>query len=285
LETVTTRWPDFYIAGASRAGTTSLYSTLKNHSQIFLPREKELKYFVKIASAKNKEKATLEYLSHFVNARADQKIGEASPNYLYEVFVDKRIKSKQPEAKIIVSLRDPVERLISHALMIIRNQGLTISLEQKILQLFDDNEAEILLEGCYCKNLKRFSNTFGNQNIFIMIFEEWIDNPRKEINKLLRFLGVEQAMESLDLASINGYKEHRNSFTKALVTNKTVRAIAYKMIPTETRLKLKYFFLKSNAKPSIPEHLRLKLKDFYHDDVQNVESFLNKKLPWKNFKL
>ena len=102
------RLPDFLGIGTQKGGTTSLHQWLNNHPGVFLPKCKEIHYF-----DLHHEKPLEWYKSKFKYAELDQKCGEITPFYLYHPEAPNRIKSIIPNAKLIILLRDPVERTIS----------------------------------------------------------------------------------------------------------------------------------------------------------------------------
>ena len=112
------KWPNFFIVGAPRAGTTSLYEYLKQTKGIFMPSIKDPDFFAVetdldfavLKQIKDKK----EYLKLFENVKDEIAIGEASPTYLHDPKAPKLIHDAVPNAKIIISLRDPVERANSY---------------------------------------------------------------------------------------------------------------------------------------------------------------------------
>ncbi|MEO0836124.1 MAG: tetratricopeptide repeat protein, partial [Cyanobacteria bacterium J06642_3] len=140
--------PDFIVAGASKSGTSSIYYYLGRHPQILLPHKKEIDFWWT-----NYQRGTEWYLAHFptITDRQDFLTGEATPNYLRFPQVAQRIKNNFPQTKIIILLRNPVDRAISwhyHKL----NTGLTkvdlqTAIATEIERLASVTEAEITNTG------------------------------------------------------------------------------------------------------------------------------------------
>ena len=101
--------PDFIIVGAQKAGTTSLYNCLKQHPEIVPASKKEIQYFSQFYN-----KGYDWYLQHFKLRDDNLQSGEASPFYLFHPHAAARIAQALPEVRIIVLLRNPVQRAISH---------------------------------------------------------------------------------------------------------------------------------------------------------------------------
>lgn len=115
------RLPDFYVIGAAKAGTTTLYSILSQHPDVFMPDRKEPEFF---ARDERYARGIEDYAALFEGASADQIVGEASTIYsLSPLFPDTaaRIRRHTPEARFIYVLREPVSRAFSYYVQIIKN--------------------------------------------------------------------------------------------------------------------------------------------------------------------
>lgn len=106
-------FPDFIIIGAQKGGTSSLFSYLKQHSQLQLPDKKEIHFF-----DNDYQKGVNWYRSHFPMKIFDNiKTGEATPYYLFHPHAPQRIFQHCPKVKLIVMLRNPTDRAYSHYMM------------------------------------------------------------------------------------------------------------------------------------------------------------------------
>ena len=102
--------PNFFIVGGPKCGTTALYTYLKNHPEIFMSRIKEPQFFAADIFCDQRTVQTLaDYLSCFAAARNEKRIGEASTAYLGSRNAAQEIKAFNPNAQIIIALRNPVE--------------------------------------------------------------------------------------------------------------------------------------------------------------------------------
>jgi len=118
------RWPNFFIVGAPRSGSTSLYEYLRNTKGVYMPLNKEPHYFHNDSfppenSPTNPSPIIREkkkYLQLFNGVKDEKAIGEGSTTYFWYTDSSKLIHDKIPDAKIIILLRDPVERAFSHFL-------------------------------------------------------------------------------------------------------------------------------------------------------------------------
>ena len=119
------RLPDFLCLGAQKSGTTTLHELLTRHPGVYLPPRKELQYF----TLKSNQDPRW-YSAHFQMANANQSCGEITPYYLFHPAAPRRIHTLLPDAKLIVLLRDPVERALSGYFHSVRHGFESLSLEE-----------------------------------------------------------------------------------------------------------------------------------------------------------
>src|SRR5680860_1100775 len=101
--------PTFLIAGGMRCGTTSLNAYLREHPEVSVGQPKEVHFF-----DQNYERGIDWYLQHFPGSDNSKAVGEATPAYLYYPEIAERIATTLPDVRILVLLRDPVDRAHSH---------------------------------------------------------------------------------------------------------------------------------------------------------------------------
>jgi len=189
-------WPNFFVVGAPRSGSTTLYDYLKRAKGVYMSPIKEPRYFSSIDPSTmypppitDKKK----YLALFKGVKDEKAIGEASPSYLRDEKAPYNIKKIVPDAKIIMILRDPLNRAYSQYQLRISN-GKTYTFSECIklsLELdADDFKSRITKSGFYAKQVQMYLDVFGSNNVKILIFEEFIKDPEPQIKKVLEFLGV-----------------------------------------------------------------------------------------------
>ena len=130
--------PNFFIVGAPKSATTSLHYYLGQHPDIFMSTEKEISYFFFNESKRN-VKGLKEYMKHFEDVKNEKVIGESTPAYLSSENAMKEIKEFSPKAKILISLRDPVEMLKSLHNQYLYNGDEKIKDFEKAISLEDTN--------------------------------------------------------------------------------------------------------------------------------------------------
>ncbi|MFQ5812213.1 MAG: sulfotransferase domain-containing protein [Anaerolineae bacterium] len=199
--------PDFIIIGAARCGTTSLYSYLTAHQSIGSPCEKEVHFF-----DYNFGKGIAWYRAQFplfVRRALGQRFitGESSPYYMFHPLAPKRIARMVPKAKLIVMLRNPVDRAYSHYHHTVRMGAETLSFEDAIAIEPErlDGEAEKILQdegyysyshqhhsylsrGIYVDQLEAWTGLFPREQILILRSEDFYAEPQASLRQVLEFL-------------------------------------------------------------------------------------------------
>ena len=290
------RWPNFFIVGAPKAGTTSLYEYLNNVSGIYMSPVKEPHFFdaksipeewIDMTPIRDKQK----YLKLFSNAKDEKIIGEASPSYLADPEAVNLIHQVSPNAHILISLRDPIERAFSHYLMYVRDSNWSHSfheqIEKELRNDLDPKGQNIRLRlGMYHDDVKKFFDVFGSHQIKVVIFEEWIKDSQNSIQDIIQFLGIDQKLEKFVEEKHNLYFADKNLLARKIRTSKILSKITKNIMSEDVRKKIrnKYFVIDGN-KPKIDVGDRKFLIKYYQNDVRKLEKLLGKKLPWKNFLL
>ena len=213
------RYPDFFIVGHAKSGTTALYEMLRGHPDIFMPAVKEPQFFARnpplgegeaprpIFEQTGLRPETLEdYLALFAPARADQLVGEGSTFYLWSRRAPGRIAAAQPGARIIAILREPASFLRSLHLQMIQNQVEPERDLRRALELEDSrrhgrdippgaNWPEALMYServRYVEQLRRYHAVFPREQVLVLIYEEFRRDNEGTLRQILRFLDVEE---------------------------------------------------------------------------------------------
>jgi len=287
-------WPNFFIVGAPKAGTTAIFSYLNQHPQIYMSTRKEPHYFsIKNVSDNDLRKKPIrnkkKYLSLFKNVKNEKIVGEASTSYLADPEAPKLIKKIIPDAKILISIRDPTDRTFSAYLMK-RNSGLMEPTFHEQIHLELKQEIDLkkpnctLKDGFYSESISRYLNIFGSNQIKVIIFEEWITDPEKTIEEIIKFLKIDIPIVQYKIKNPNPFKNPRGSVAKFLLQNREVKKITGLFVPFSTsKIFAKKILLKKDIKPKIDEVDRDILKGIFEKDVEKLKSILGRDLPWKNF--
>ena len=193
---------DFIIAGAQKSGTTSLANFLSQHSKIFIPPEKELHFFDdESVHWNNKELVATKYLERFGASISQNKIlGDATPIYCYWQPSMQRIWSYNPNMRIILCLRNPVDRAYSHWSME-HNRGWDKSPFPEAIKDEASRCREALplqhrvysyiSRGFYSEQLRRLWSFFPQNQTLILRHDDLSDNFLTVLQRIHRFLGLD----------------------------------------------------------------------------------------------
>ncbi len=271
-------WPNFFIVGASKSGTTSLYSYLNKVDGIFMSKMKEPHYFHK-SSFRMIARSIVdksEYLKLFNRVTNEKAVGEASTSYLQDPESAKLIHDEIPYAKIIIILRDPCQRAFSGYLML-KSEGIV---ENDFHQLLK-TKPSFLESGLYHLQVKRYLDLFGPNQVKILIFEEFINNPKAAMEEILKFLQVNSDLPEIIKKVHNPYSVPRTGASKKLLSSKALSKISDQIMPKSLKSKLREkVLMKNKKKPEISEDEKLILENFYREDLLSLENILKRKLPW-----
>jgi len=281
------RWPNFFIIGAPRSGTTLLHNYLKQIPGIFMSSVKEPSYFAISINPKQKLTKPIhdkkKYLKLFEKAKYDDAVGESTPSYLWDPQAAKLIHQVVPDAKIIMILRNPVERAYSHYLQGIGFGYETLPLQEamkKSLNSPNDYSNRITAAGFYSEQVKRYLNIFKKEQLKIFIFEEFIQDLEKSLGEILDFLGVHSEIPSSLKMVQNPVDISPGRFSKFLIRNKALRTIVRELVPYERSLEIRKIFSKKTEKPPLSDDDKKFLEDIYRQDVKKLQQILSRNLPW-----
>ncbi len=223
------KFPDFFVIGAAKAGTTTIYEWLFRHPQLYLSPIKEPNFFStdinpenfssiykknnpinleKYFSQRPLKKIHLAFVRDeklyqrlFKEINTEKHAGECSTSYLYSFEAARNIYSFNPEAKIIAILRQPAERAFSHYLMALKYGYVTAP----FLQAFESDRkttpkgwgiSQLFYElGQYGTQLERYYQVFKPEQIKIILFEDIKDNPEKAFKEICRHLNVDESIK------------------------------------------------------------------------------------------
>jgi hypothetical protein len=316
-----TKKPNLFIVGAAKSGTTSVYNILENHPEIFMCPIKEPHHFSKDIKFSNfnpnyqkRNKFDIEeylskdilqkkhiayiddysqYIQLFRNVTNQKIIGEVSNGYLYSKLAAKEIYKFNHQSKIIIILRNPVERCFSHWLMDYRI-GLSRSNSCIDDLIFDYNLNDqswggishtYIQIGLYFEQVKRYLDIFPKNNIKILLFKDLKNDPNKFKNEIFNFLNLE---------NINFERKIDKQFNEARIPKYALSSAIYnyfisrphlkKMInPSFAKLFKNFLFTSTFEKNDYLSYLdKKKFLPYFIEDINNLENLIELDLSdWK----
>jgi hypothetical protein len=278
---------DFFIVGAPKAGTTSLYKYLNQHQDVVMSSVKEPNYF----SKEELESQDLYYASKNITDEKDyhslfqangekKKLGEASVSYLFYPKVSKRIFTYNKDAKIIIILRNPVDRAYSHYKMDFRLGFVKRDFEDLVLN--NNQEGSLFYQqyidlGLYYQQVKSYIDEFGSSNVCVMFYEDLKKDRATFVNNIFSFLNLKSDSNINFNLKYNKSKLPSNNFMRYLYSISLVRKTA-SFLFNERLINFinKNFFRESNQE--IESKVRHKLNQVFLNDIFMLEKLLNKDL-------
>jgi hypothetical protein len=227
------RFPDFFIVGHAKCGTTALYEMLRRHPQIYMPEYKrgagkEPWFFAQdnpqpqltaersVAFTGRRAMTLEQYLALFAQAKPEQLVGEASTSYLWSRSAPARIAQVRPDARIIAILREPASFLHSLHAQLVRNHHESELDFRKALSLDGARRegreipsysywpgALIYSDRVrYTEQLRRYHALFAPEQVLVLIYEDFRSDNAGTLRRVLRFLEVDDNVE-LEQAEVN----------------------------------------------------------------------------------
>jgi hypothetical protein len=287
--------PDFFIVGAPKSGTTSMYEYLKAHPQVFMPDRKEPHFFCPDLYSPRYVATEEEYLALFRPGAGRSRIGEASVYYLYSEVAAQRIRQFRPDARILIMLRNPVEMIHS-----LHSQRLYSGHED-----IEDFEAALAAEddrrlghripknphpipclfyrdvGRYAAQVERYFTVYGRDRVKTIIFDDFVADPPRAYREVCRFLEVDDTFRP----PFPVFKQNRRIRLKTLrdllkFSNAVRRAGRF--LPTSVRRSVGRFLVELNSvdtprQPMSPA-LRHRLCGEFAADVTQLGALLGQDL-------
>ena len=191
------RLPHLIVLGTQKGGTSSLRRLLLDHPGLFMAATKEVHFF-----SKHWERSADWYARHFRNAPEGVCCGESTPFYLFHQEAPQRIHSLIPQAKLIVLLRDPVERALSQYFHSVRlglgNLPLAHALAAAPARLLTGDprhvqEHSYVSRGRYLDQLDRYLRLFPQEQLLVLQSESFFADPTETWRTIERFVGLTPA--------------------------------------------------------------------------------------------
>ncbi|MBD3275388.1 MAG: sulfotransferase [Candidatus Marinimicrobia bacterium] len=192
---------NFLIAGTQKGGTTALDFYLRKHPKICMAKEKEVHFFDNERIFRMNSFKYAYYHSNFQPNSDNEIIGESTPVYMYWRTAPQRIWKYNPNIKIIIILRNPIERAFSHWNMNKQKNHEKLSFHNAILKErercrerlpYQHRKFSYIDRGFYTNQIRTFWDFFPRQQMLIIKNEELKYNSHKTLNKIARFLNIDE---------------------------------------------------------------------------------------------
>ena len=286
--------PSFFIIGAPKCGTTSLYRYLTLHPNIIMSKPKEPHYF-----SDDINNGRISELGKYLNCfnHVDEKeeikaIGEASTLYLYSKIAIKNILSFNKNARFIVMLRNPIDIVYTYHQVAMKVFGETQSnfinawnLQGKRIKGYKVPAAcpdkKLLAYGEIAKlgkQVKRLLSFVDREKIFFLLFDDFINSTEKEHLSILRFLNV-------DPIALKTYKKYNKT---KLLRNSSLTAMTNRLVGIKNKIgfsnslgiagKIHKLNTTEGSFPAIDKELMSDIGQFFAHDLDLLSSLIKRNL-------
>ncbi len=282
---------DFIGIGTSRSASTWIYECLREHPQICMSQPKETRFFAEL----NYDCGLNYYKKCFSHCKDKNIKGEYTPAYLTDERSPFLIKEHFPDIKLIVCLRNPIEKVFS-SFVYAQKGGKTPSTKSFETHL---KESNLIKTGEYYPYLKRYFNLFPKENILILIYEDIAKDSTKFIQRIYKFLNVNRdfipenitkkmnsgdGKQSKFLFIPRTYFSLRKSLRKSKLGKKIriiLKLLKLNQLATAI-LKANRKYNRTFQKPLMNSQTRKFLQKHYDQDIKNLEKLINRDLSfWK----
>ena len=286
--------PNFFFVGHTRSGTTSLKEELEQHPEIYFYYPKSWQKpngpFGFESSFKNEE----EFLEEFRGVK-EKRVGQKRGDYLSCPWAAERIKKFSPNAKIIMTLRNPIDVMYSlHATMLYRETVEDIEDFGEALKMEEERKKKYGYKVIpkkyhphmlyretvrYSQQVKRYFELFGEENVKVTIFDEYIKNKSSILRDILKFLDVDEDFEIKHLNTNAGRKYRSRTIHSAVMTNKFGVRGVLRNIPGSAKIYRKINnneFKRKTLEPSLRKSLQYDLKK----EIDELSLMLKKDLSY-----
>ena len=267
---------NFFIVGAPKAGTTSLHYYLDQHPDICMSSIKEPNYF-SASDISDLYYGTQpvdvydEYLALF--SGENKVLGEASVSYLYYEGVAARIAAYNPEAKILIVLRNPTDRAFSHFSMDSRLGFCNVELAE----IFDRPEEhplyyrQFISLGNYSNQVRRYLDVFDAKNIKICLYEDLKTKPEFFVDELFSFLNLTSI--EVDFTNKNKALVPKNKVLSTLYQQPKFRSLVTSVLPENILDRVKKgVFTRGSELRTVDEEMYNRLRSYYAKEIDSLRS-------------
>ncbi len=278
---------NLFVVGAAKAGTTTLAEYLKRHRECYCPDDKEPHYFGELAPKNLKKYSTLsEYHSLYKNAKTAW-LADFSTSYLYSKSAANEIYNYNKNSKIIIILRNPIGRAYSLYLHQVKsleeNESFRAALraeESRISQGYPYGY-HYVSSGMYYKQVRRYIDLFGENNVKILFFEDLISDMSLFLKQVENFLSLEKKIDRKRIVTNESGVIKSKSIARVLSVNFPFKRKVKRVIGNVGINKIK----KTNMKKANPvdSEVKERLREIFVNDVAMLNSIIDTKRVWKDF--
>jgi len=267
--------PNFLVIGAGKSGTTSLYRYLAQHPDVFMSAIKETNWFAYEGQRDNRYPIRTRdaYERLFDGVTAERAVGEASPQYLKSAVAAERIAAALPGVRLVVLLRDPVDRAYSSYLHSLRE-----ALEHRGVEEALQPGSRYVEMGLYHPQLSRYFERFERSRIKVILYDDLVANPAAVTRDLYAFLGVDENFPVNTSTRHNAAAVPRSMILNRMLVKivTTFRRIVPSLKNTGIAVRMKRPLLRPPE--PLPPSIRRRLTGYFRDDIARTGELIGRDL-------
>lgn len=273
---VNDRLPEFVIIGATKSATTWLTTNLRSHPQVFMPSP-ELHYF-----SRELDRGDDWYRAQFAGAAPGQLIGEKSASYLPHPEAPQRMYRLLPGAKLLVQLRNPVERAYSDYCMHYRRGEVSRDIG-RYLDARRTPIARLLDDGLYHRHLTNFLRVFPAERIKVLLYDDIRERPSEVFEAVCGYLDIDATHASQPVARRVKDKETPVVPPAARRLLAPLKDIVQPYRQTRAFVAARSLIARSLRYPPLTPELRHGLEAHYAEDTARLAELLGRDLSiWRS---
>jgi hypothetical protein len=276
--------PTFLLCGAAKCGTTSLYSYISDHPDVYVSTTKETKFFT---DPDYFSRGIEWYRQFYEEYDGESAVGEGDTGIMYYPGSAERVHKINPDVRLLFVLRDPVEQVFSHYWFGIE-RGLYECSTRTFSEFIRDHEnrwtKRTLDVAKYHEQLVRFDPYFDDAQKKVILFRELTQQTEKTLRGVYRFIGVDERYQPDDLKpkNVTTYPNSPSLYRMISEVWRPVRSrIPQPIIEKTTKMRghaKRLFFSSDEEKPSMDEKDRRYLQEYYREHNRRLESYLDRDL-------
>jgi hypothetical protein len=305
MQSVGGQKPDVFIVGAPKCGTSAMDHYLAAHPDIYMAQKEMHAFGSDLRFGPQFYRRDREaYLAEFAARNGERHAGEASVWYLFSTGAAAEIHAFNPEARIIIMLREPAEMLYSlyHQFRFDGNEHLPTF--EEALAAEDERRAGRRLtrqtyfaQGLvyreaarYTEQVRRYFDVFGRGRVHVIIYDDLVADVRAAYCRALEFLGVDPARVETDFQVINGNKSVKHSALRGLLNDPLVRSTAVaigRRLPRpifaalhEAERRLWKYNSRAEKRPPLAPEVRAQLQREFAPEVERLSELLGRDLTY-----
>jgi len=274
----------FFLIGFQKCATTWLHRCFEEHPQIFVPTKHMINYF-----DINFYRGIEWYQKYYIEAKEELLRGDTTVSYARSAKAIERIYKYNPNAKILISLRNPIDRAFSHYWHENKKKKSYFSFEECLnnYDLFND----WIEPGFYSRTLINVLKSFPERNVFLIYFDSILLNPQATIQNIYKFLGVNNEITPMRVNEKSNVARDKSDSLNRFLRVSSACMTNLKMFPYEDKnnwlsCKANQFIVKntkSRYELGMSEAMRSELKNIYSEEILRLSYLCKRDLShWLN---